>query len=48
MFRNSEDYGNREKYEKEFLKKYKDLRKPEGEELKRILTFFKSRLGAGL
>jgi nucleolar protein 56 len=43
MFRNSEDYNNKDKFEKEFLKKYKDLKKPEGEELKRILAFFKKK-----
>ena len=43
MFRNSEDYNNKEKFEKELLKKYKDLKKPEGEELKRILAHFKKK-----
>jgi len=43
MFRNIEDYNNKEKFEKEFFKKYKDLKKPEGEELKRILACFKKK-----
>lgn len=43
MFRNIEDYNNREKYEKELSKKYKDLIQPEEQELKRILAFFKKK-----
>jgi len=42
LFTNKEQYNNKEKFEKEFLKKYSDLKKPEGKELKRILNSFKS------
>jgi len=41
LFNTIEQYNNKEKSEKEFLKKYPDLKKPEGKELKKILNFFK-------
>jgi nucleolar protein 56 len=41
LFRNSEEYRNRERYEKQFVKKYKQLKTPEGKEVVRILENFK-------
>jgi len=43
MFKNTEEYSNKDKYENEFLKKYKEAKKPEGKELQRILEFFKKK-----
>ena len=43
LFKNSEQYKDKTEVEKEFLKKYKNLKKPEGKELSRILLFFKER-----
>jgi len=43
MFRDIEEYNKREKYEKEFSKQYPDLKEASGEELKRILAFFKKK-----
>lgn len=43
MFKNNEQYNDRARYEKDFLKKYADLKKPEEKELKRILEFFKKK-----
>ena len=41
LFKNIEQYTNKEEIEKEFSKKYSNLKKPEGKELKKILLFFK-------
>ena len=43
MFKDIEQYGNREKTEQEFSKKYSNLKKPEGNEIKKILEFFKDK-----
>lgn len=43
LFENSEQYRDIEKIEKEFLRKYKNLKKPEGKELERILSLFKNK-----
>ncbi len=42
LFRNIDDYKNKEKFEASLLNKYKNLTKPEPQELKRILEFFKN------
>ena len=41
MFSNSEQYADKENIEKEFSKKYKNLKKPSGKELENILVFLK-------
>ena len=41
LFNNNEQYNNKEGIEKEFLKKYTNLKIPEGKELDRVLGFFK-------
>ncbi|MBW2974998.1 hypothetical protein KY366_04745 [Candidatus Woesearchaeota archaeon] len=43
LFKNSEQYSAREGVEKEFCKRYKNLKKPETKELSRILSFFKKK-----
>jgi len=43
LFRNIEDYNNREKHEKQLSSKYKNIKKPEGAELSRILENFKKK-----
>ncbi|MEA2038124.1 MAG: hypothetical protein U9O94_11555 [Nanoarchaeota archaeon] len=43
LFSNSEQYINKEKTEKEFSNKYKNLKKPERKELKKILLYFNNR-----
>lgn len=43
MFRNIDDYDKREKHEKQLAKKYKNIKKPEGNELFRILESFKKK-----
>jgi len=43
LFKNSEQYKDKTEVEKEFLKKYKNLKKPEGKELVRVLEFFKKK-----
>ena len=42
MFKDNEQYKRKEKSEKEFLKKYPDLKQPNEKQLKRILNYFKS------
>ena len=42
LFKNIEQYTNKEEIEKEFSKKYTNLKKPEGKELKKILLSFKN------
>ncbi|MFH1642926.1 MAG: hypothetical protein ABIC04_08590 [Nanoarchaeota archaeon] len=41
MFKNTNEYAQKEKYEKDFSKKYSHLKKPEGKELEKILEYFK-------
>ena len=43
MFKNNEDYGNKEKFESKISEKYKNLKKPEGKELKKVLSLFKEK-----
>jgi len=43
MFRNIDDYDKREKHEQQLVKKYKNIKKPEGNELFRILESFKKK-----
>lgn len=42
-FRNSEEYSNHKKYEKELAQKYKNIKKPGSEELTRVLSNFKDK-----
>ena len=43
LFKNSEQYKNKAKIEEEFSKRYKNLKKPEGGDLCRVLVFFKKK-----
>jgi len=43
MFKDIEQYNDKEKYEKEISKKYTNLKKPEGKELIKILELFKKK-----
>jgi len=43
MFRNTKDYLNREQSEKQLAKNFKNLKKPEDKELKKILALFKKK-----
>ncbi len=43
LFKNSEQYEDREKVEGELSRRFKSLKKPEGRELCRILEFFKKK-----
>ncbi|MBW2988828.1 C/D box methylation guide ribonucleoprotein complex aNOP56 subunit [Candidatus Woesearchaeota archaeon] len=43
MFKNSEQYNDRKKVEKEFSARYKNLNKPDDKELGKVLSFFKDR-----
>jgi len=40
LFKNSEQYHKKDEFEKEFSKKYKNLKIPEGKEIGKILEFF--------
>ena len=43
LFKNTDDYENRKKYEETLFKKHKDLKKPNNDEIKKILSFFKNK-----
>ena len=43
LFKDSEQYKDKGKFEEEFSKKYKNLKKPEGKELEKILLFFNNK-----